>query len=416
MASVNSGNVEAPKPYQRPRLYSVMASLFPVSLPLAKDNHQPLAKDNHTAQTFSCEPATRASETVEIDRRDPLSSEVAPNLASSTAIRRGERQGVLIIGTGAAARDVRNYLTSLTRAHYEFRGFAATPRQIFRTRATDAEQIANAQDIIALARSRFVDEVIFTERPSSGLEADLLSEAAPHSINIRFIPDVSETLRAPKTIRYIGDLPTILLHRPAPRRIELLLKRSLDVLFSFAGLAVLSPLMLLIAIVVRIDSAGPIFYTSPRVGKKGRVIYCHKFRTMVPQAAALLASVAHLNDRDSVLFKIKKDPRLTRIGGFLRKYSLDELPQLWNVLRGDMSLVGPRPCIASEVAQYKTPHYRRLDVAPGLTGLWQVEARCDPSFDNYIQLDSKYANEWSVWLDLKLIARTFVVVVMGTGV
>jgi lipopolysaccharide/colanic/teichoic acid biosynthesis glycosyltransferase len=195
----------------------------------------------------------------------------------------------------------------------------------------------------------------------------------------------------------------------------MLMKRAVDILLSSIGLVVLSPLMLLIAVAVRLDSPGPIFYTSPRVGKKGRTIRCHKFRTMVPNAAALLPSIAHLNDRDSVLFKIRKDPRVTRIGTFLRKYSLDELPQLWNVVRGDMSLVGPRPCIDSEVAQYKTPHYRRLDVLPGITGLWQVEARRDPSFERYIHLDSKYVDEWSVWLDLKLIVRTFLVVVMGTG-
>jgi exopolysaccharide biosynthesis polyprenyl glycosylphosphotransferase len=353
---------------------------------------------------------------VEIDRRKPLSIEVGQTQTSATIKQRIKGHGILIVGTGAMARTVRTYLTSLHRRHYDFRGFAATPRQIFRTRATEAEQISNARDVIALARSRFVDEVIFTERPSSQLEADLLSEGAPHSINIRFIPDVSETLRLPQTIRYIGDLPTILLYRHAPRAVANFLKRILDVVLSSVGLAVLSPLMLLVGIAVRIDSAGPIFYTSPRIGKKGRIIYCHKFRTMVPDAASLLASVAHLNDRDSVLFKIKKDPRLTHIGAFLRKYSLDELPQLWNVVRGEMSLVGPRPCIESEVAQYKTCQYRRLDVLPGLTGLWQVEARCDPSFDSYIQLDSKYANEWSVWLDLKLIARTFRVVLMGTGV
>jgi exopolysaccharide biosynthesis polyprenyl glycosylphosphotransferase len=408
MAPADSRNIKAPQPHWRPGSSSVVATLSP--------SLHPPAKQSHIAQTLSSKPAPRPADVAEIDRRKPPSTEVGQKQTSAAVNQQAKGHGILIVGTGAMAQDVRNYLTSLPHPLYDFRGFAATPRQIFRTRATDAEQISNAQDVIALARSRFVDEVIFTERPSSELEADLLSEAAPYSINIRFIPDVSETLRVPQAIRYIGDLPTILLHEPAPRTVAIFVKRTLDVLFSSIGLAVLGPLMLLIAITVRFDSAGPLFYTSPRIGKKGRVIYCHKFRTMVPDAAALLASVAHLNDRDSILFKIKKDPRLTRIGAFLRKYSLDELPQLWNVLRGDMSLVGPRPCIESEVAQYKTHHYRRLDVLPGITGLWQVEARCDPSFDSYIQLDTKYANEWSVWLDLKLIARTFVVVLMGTGV
>jgi exopolysaccharide biosynthesis polyprenyl glycosylphosphotransferase len=385
-----------------------MATLLPAM--------HPPAKLSHTAQPISSKPAPRPTHLAEFDRRKPLSIEVGQRQTPAMVEQQVKGHGILIVGTGATARDVRNYLTTLPHTHYDFRGFAATARQIFRTRATDAEQISNAQDVIALARSRFVDEVIFIERPSSALEADLLSEAAPHSINIRFIPDVSETLRVPQTIRYIGDLPTILMHKPAHRTVAIFVKRTLDVLFSSAGLAVLGPLMLLIAIAVRLDSAGPIFYASPRIGKKGQVIYCHKFRTMVRDAAALLSSVAHLNDRDGVFFKIKKDPRITRIGAILRKYSLDELPQLWNVLSGDMSLVGPRPCIPTDVSHYKTPHYIRHDVLPGLTGLWQVEARNDPSFERYIQLDNKYVDEWSIWLDLKLIARTFRVVLMGTGV
>jgi exopolysaccharide biosynthesis polyprenyl glycosylphosphotransferase len=324
---------------------------------------------------------------------------------------------VLIVGTGPVAQEVRNYLTSLPRAAYDFRGFAGTPQQIFQTRASDAERIANAQELIALARSRFVDEIIFTTRPSPELESELLAEAAPHHIHIRYIPGVTETLRTPQDIRYIGKLPTILMHRPQPRPLSVFLKRSLDVVLSSAALVVLAPLFALIALAVRLDSAGPIFYASPRIGKKGQLIHCWKFRTMVPNAAALLHTVAHLNERDGVFFKIAKDPRITRVGAVLRKYSLDELPQLWNVLRGEMSLVGPRPCIPTDVSHYKqVPHYVRHDVLPGLTGMWQVEARNDPSFDRYIQLDNKYVSEWSVWLDLKLIFRTFRVVLQGTGV
>jgi lipopolysaccharide/colanic/teichoic acid biosynthesis glycosyltransferase len=122
-----------------------------------------------------------------------------------------------------------------------------------------------------------------------------------------------------------------------------------------------------------------------------------------------------MNERDSVLFKITNDPRITRMGRFLRKYSLDELPQLINVLRGDMSLVGPRPPIASEVKRYELNHLRRLDVVPGITGLWQVQARQDPSFDSYISLDTAYIENWSLWLDIKILVRTVGVVIAGTG-
>jgi exopolysaccharide biosynthesis polyprenyl glycosylphosphotransferase len=350
------------------------------------------------------------------DRRKPISIDAAKQQTTQPLQLTSKAQGVLIVGTGPVAQEVRKYLTSLPRTHYDFRGFAGTAQQIFQTRASDAERIGNAQDLIALARSRFVDEIIFIIRPTPELESELLIEAAPHHINIRFIPDVADTLRAPHSIRYIGALPTVLMHQPMRRPLSTFMKRTMDVALVSIGLLLLAPLFALIAIAVRLDSAGPVFYASPRIGKKGQLIYCHKFRTMVPNAAALLASVAHLNERDGVFFKIKKDPRITRVGAILRKYSLDELPQLWNVLRGDMSLVGPRPCIPTDVSQYKTPCYLRHDVLPGLTGLWQVEARNDPSFDRYIELDNKYVSQWSVWLDLKLIFRTFRVVLMGTGV
>ena len=136
---------------------------------------------------------------------------------------------------------------------------------------------------------------------------------------------------------------------------------------------------------------------------------------MVENADKLKADLEHMNERDSVLFKIANDPRITGIGRILRKYSLDELPQFYNVLRGDMSLVGPRPPVAAEVEQYDLAHLRRLDVLPGITGLWQVEARQDPSFDSYISLDTAYVENWSLWLDLKILARTVGVVLSGTG-
>jgi exopolysaccharide biosynthesis polyprenyl glycosylphosphotransferase len=193
------------------------------------------------------------------------------------------------------------------------------------------------------------------------------------------------------------------------------LKRMLDVVLSALALILLSPVMLAVAIAVKLDSHGPILYFSERIGKKGRVFRCTKFRTMVRDAEIRRADVMHMNERDGVLFKISNDPRITGVGRFLRKYSLDELPQFWNVLRGDMSIVGPRPPLASEVREYKLSHLRRLDVTPGITGLWQVQARQDPSFDSYISLDVTYIENWSIWLDFKILARTVGVVLAGTG-
>jgi lipopolysaccharide/colanic/teichoic acid biosynthesis glycosyltransferase len=178
---------------------------------------------------------------------------------------------------------------------------------------------------------------------------------------------------------------------------------------------VLAPVLAAVAIAVKLDSHGPILYSSERIGKKGRVFHCTKFRTMVRDAEERRADVMHMNERDGVLFKISNDPRVTNVGRFLRKYSLDELPQFFNVLKGNMSIVGPRPPLASEVQEYKLGHLRRLDVTPGITGLWQVQARQDPSFDSYISLDVSYIDNWSIWLDLKIIVRTILVVFAGTG-
>lgn len=192
-------------------------------------------------------------------------------------------------------------------------------------------------------------------------------------------------------------------------------KRSIDVGLGAIALSLLLPLLLLVAIVIKLNSPGPVIYASERVGRKGRVFRCYKFRTMVANADALKPALQHLNQRDGVLFKIDNDPRTTRVGRLLRKYSLDEIPQLWNVLRGEMSLVGPRPPLVSEVRQYEIEHMRRLDALPGMTGLWQVEARSNPSFARYVSLDVDYVEHWNLWLDFKILFKTIAVVLAGTG-
>ena len=195
----------------------------------------------------------------------------------------------------------------------------------------------------------------------------------------------------------------------------LILKRAIDVVLAAIALTAFAPVFLLVAIAVKLSSPGEVVYTSQRVGRRGRIFRCYKFRTMVANAEALQSSLQHLNERDRVFFKISNDPRVTRVGRFLRRYSLDELPQLWNVLRGDMSLVGPRPPLTSEVRHYEREHMRRLDALPGMTGLWQVEARRDPSFARYLSLDLDYVEHWNPWLDARILLKTIAVVLAGTG-
>ena len=180
-----------------------------------------------------------------------------------------------------------------------------------------------------------------------------------------------------------------------------ILKRAVDLAFSSLTLILFAPVFLMIAAAIKFDSTGPVFYLSERIGKNGRVFWCLKFRTMVRDAERRQPSLMHRNERDGVLFKISNDPRVTRVGRFLRKYSLDELPQFINVLRGQMSVVGPRPPIASEVREYNRTHLRRLAVTPGITGLWQTQGRHDPSFESYVSLDLTYIENWSLGLDRK---------------
>jgi lipopolysaccharide/colanic/teichoic acid biosynthesis glycosyltransferase len=177
---------------------------------------------------------------------------------------------------------------------------------------------------------------------------------------------------------------------------------------SLAGilLVVLSPVLALLAIGVRLDSRGPVFFIRPRVGRSGREFRMLKFRTMCADAEDRLPQLAHLNRGGAQLIRIRNDPRVTRFGSVLRRTSLDELPQLINVLKGDMSLVGPRPQSPKEVALYSSEQRRRLEVRPGITGLWQVTARDDPSFDQWVKFDLEYIDHWSLGLDLRILAKT----------
>ena len=324
-----------------------------------------------------------------------------------------ETRNVLIVGAGRVAHALRNHLESLRHLGFRFKGFVAlTERE---AESGDADVIGDVRNCLPLARSLFVDEIFLSVPADKKLVIALVEEARAAGIDVRVIPDLYDGLAWNASVEYVGQFPTIPLHRRDFPIGAFLLKRILDITVSSLGLLAISPLLLVIAAAVYFTSGKPIFYRAQRIGRKGRTFSCFKFRTMVVNADQLKEQLAHMNERDGILFKIAKDPRVTPVGAMLRKYSLDELPQLYNVLRGDMSLVGPRPPMAAEVEKYDLAHLRRLDVLPGITGLWQVEARQDPSFDSYISLDTAYVENWSLWLDLKILARTVGVVFSGTG-
>lgn len=184
------------------------------------------------------------------------------------------------------------------------------------------------------------------------------------------------------------------------------IKRLIDIVCSFLGVLVLSPLFIIIAIIIKMTSKGPVFFSQKRVGKNGKEFDMYKFRSMVVNAEELKEKLAAKNEMSGPMFKMKDDPRVTKVGKFIRKTSIDELPQLWNVLKGDMSLVGPRPSLPKEVAQFENWMYKRLEVKPGLTCYWQVSGRNNIDFEDWMKLDIKYVNDRSTWIDIKLIFKT----------
>jgi exopolysaccharide biosynthesis polyprenyl glycosylphosphotransferase len=324
-----------------------------------------------------------------------------------------EVRNVLIVGDGRVGHALRNHLESLPHMGFRFKGFISMDGRS--EGVTGSQVVGNLRNCVALARSLFVDEIYFSTPADKQTVISVVEEARQLGIDVRVVPDLYDGLAWNAPVEFIGQFPTIPLHRRDFPRDAFLLKRVMDVILSSIALIISAPVMAVIAVMIRLDSPGPVLYTADRLGRKGRVFKCYKFRTMVEDADRKRGDLQHMNERDGVLFKISNDPRLTRIGAKLRKYSLDELPQFWNVLKGDMSMVGPRPPLASEVEKYDLAHLRRLDVLPGITGLWQVEARQDPSFDSYISLDTAYVENWTFMLDLRIMARTIGVVLAGTG-
>lgn len=345
-----------------------------------------------------------------------------------TLYKRYERgvdtRNVLIVGTGSSGLAIRSHLQRIRHLGFTFKGFIRTDIEDAEAAAMHADSFSQGKAIEILGdlselgdlvRRHFIDEIFITGPCERGVVKRLISQASIWGIDVRVVPDLYDGLAWTAPIEYVGQFPTMPLHRHPIPVIGLMLKRCLDLLISTIALVTLTPVMLLVALVIRLDSHGPIFYGAERIGRKGRTFCCWKFRTMVANADSLREQFDDKNERDGVLFKMAKDPRVTRIGRVLRKYSLDELPQFLNVLAGHMSVVGPRPPLAGEVRQYELPHLRRLEVLPGITGLWQVQARRDPSFDQYISLDTAYIDNWSLWLDIKIMTRTLGVVVSGTG-
>jgi exopolysaccharide biosynthesis polyprenyl glycosylphosphotransferase len=275
--------------------------------------------------------------------------------------------------------------------------------------------LGRVSSLARLARAGFVDEVILAAPENRALIGRVLSEARRLRLDVKLVPDLFGYRPQGNEVERFGDMPAICLHQECQPAVGLFVKRLLDAVGAGIALVVLSPLLGLVAGMIKLDSKGRVLYAAPRAGYKGRSFRCYKFRTMVSNADELKPGLRRQNQKSGPCFKIAGDPRITRLGHILRRYSLDELPQLWNVLKGEMSLVGPRPHPLDDFAAYEIEDLARLDVTPGITGLWQVTARRDPSFQRGIDLDREYIRTWSLTQDLRIIFRTVLALIEGSG-
>jgi exopolysaccharide biosynthesis polyprenyl glycosylphosphotransferase len=271
--------------------------------------------------------------------------------------------------------------------------------------------------VVGVVRRHDVETVALL--PSPEWDAAALSRLSwaleKTSAELLLVPAVTEVVGPRMQLRPVEGLPLLHLAPPELRGGRRLTKAVLDRVGAVAGLVLLAPVLLGIALLVKATGPGPVLYRQERVGREGRPFSMLKFRTMVPGADRMVATLGGGNDGNGVLFKLKHDPRVTRVGRVLRRYSLDELPQLFNVVRGEMSLVGPRPPLPAEVERYGFAMRRRFLVKPGLTGLWQISGRSDLSWEESVRADVLYVENWSLAFDLMILWRTLGAVLRGSG-
>ncbi len=321
---------------------------------------------------------------------------------------------VLIVGAGELGRSVMRNLVARPELGYHVVGFLdddLSKGDLGRFKA-----LGGLDAIGSVLRAERVDEVIITlpwtvHRTIMGM----VRACESLGVRTRVVPDVFQLSLNRVDFDDIGGIPIMGIREARIARGGRLIKRALDIAIASLSLVATLPLLGLIALAIRLESPGPVIFRQRRVGQHGALFDMYKFRSMYTGAEAQQEQLQALNQASGPLFKIRADPRRTHVGRFIRRWSLDELPQLINVLRGEMSLVGPRPGLPQEVAQYEAWHRQRLEIAPGITGLWQVSGRSDLAFDEMVLLDIYYIENWSLGLDLVILLRTLPRVLLGEG-
>ncbi len=323
---------------------------------------------------------------------------------------------VVIVGAGEVGRRVIRTVVARPDLGYKIVGYVDDNPAKGRGEIGRIKGLGSVDDLAKVIDTAQVDEVLVTLPWTHHRRIlSVLRECERRNVTARIVPDLFQLSLSRVEVSDLGGVPLVSVQEIAFSRGALLFKRAMDVIGSVVGLTLGAPLFALIALAIRLDTPGPIFFRQERVGLGGERFFIYKFRSMRAGAEREKEKLQALNEADGPLFKIRNDPRLTRVGAFLRRTSLDELPQLLNVLRGEMSLVGPRPPTPDEVEQYLPWHLQRLAVPPGMTGLWQVSGRSELTFDEMVLLDIYYIEHWSPWLDFAILLRTVPKVILGEG-
>lgn len=272
-----------------------------------------------------------------------------------------------------------------------------------------SKYLGSVNDLEGIIRTKSVDQVYFMQNSEDTLALQpLLDLCIEMGVTARVVMNFYKPRSVNSYVSSIGTYPVVTYHTISFNTFEKLVKRALDICGAMVGIIISSPIMLITALAIKLDSKGPVLFKQVRVGMNGRQFKIFKFRTMCADAEAKKKELMNQNEMgNNLMFKMENDPRITKVGGFLRKTSIDELPQFFNVLRGEMSLVGTRPPTVDEVSEYDRSHWRRISIKPGITGMWQVSGRSNiKDFDEVVKLDTQYIDNWSVWLDIKILFKT----------
>ncbi len=323
---------------------------------------------------------------------------------------------VLIVGAGEVGKALMRIIVAQPNLGYQIVGFVDDNAEIGATDIGRFKALGGTDQLPRLLRELDVNEVIISLPWSvRGKIIAIRDLCHRYGVVTKIVPDLFQVSLSAVAIDDVGGVPLVTAREIRIGGINSLIKRALDLALGALLFVLAAPIMLITAILIRLDSPGPIIFSQERVGRGGKPFVVHKFRSMRVGAEEEIETLKDLNEATGPLFKIKNDPRHTRLGRTMRRMSLDEFPQLLNVLRGEMSLVGPRPPMRQEVEQYQEWHKRRLEVSPGLTGLWQVSGRSELTFDEQVMLDIYYIENWSVWMDLQILLKTIPTVLLARG-